>query len=64
VTDISFNKRRMVKAPEPSRPGLHNTVLNVYCAEGEEVEWQWTETVNGRYVSGYCIVRRESSSTH
>jgi hypothetical protein len=64
VTDISFDKRRMVQAPEPSRPELHNTVLNVYCAEGEEVEWQWTEAVNGRYVSGYCIVRRESGSTH
>jgi hypothetical protein len=64
VTDISFNERRIVQAPEPSRPDLHNTVLNVNCAEGEEVEWQWTETVNGRYVSGYRIIRRESSSTH
>ena len=51
---------RILQAPEPSRPELHNTVLNVNCAEGEDVEWQWTETPKGRYVSGYRIVRIES----
>ena len=50
--------RRLVTAPPPSHPGLHATVLNVECAADEEVEWHWTETPNGRYVSGYQIVRR------
>jgi hypothetical protein len=33
-------------------------VLNVECAEKEDVEWQWTETLEGRFVSGYNIVPR------
>lgn len=60
MTSQLSNSHRVVSAPEPSRPELRNTVLNVNCAEGEEVEWQWTETVIGRYVSGYRIVRIES----
>ena len=60
MTSQSSNPQRIVSAPEPSRPELHNTVLNVDCSEGEEVEWQWTETAEGRYVSGYRIVRTES----
>jgi hypothetical protein len=60
VTDTSFNQARIVPAPEPSRPDLHNMVLSVNCAAGEDVEWQWTETAKGRFVSGYRIVRREN----
>ena len=60
MTSKFSNARRIVQAPEPSRPELRNTVLNVNCAEGEDVEWQWTETAKGRYVSGFSIVRRES----
>jgi hypothetical protein len=60
VTNRSSNPSQIIQAPEPSRPELHNTVLNVNCAEGEDVEWQWTETAQGRYVSGYRIVRIES----
>jgi hypothetical protein len=63
VTNQSSNIYRVVSAPEPSRPELHNTVLNVNCLEGEDVEWQWTETPKGRYVSGYRIVRSESDLT-
>jgi hypothetical protein len=58
VPSNSSNSNRIVPAPEPSRPDLHNTVLNVNCAEGEDVEWQWTYTAEGRYVSGYRIVVR------
>jgi len=51
-------KVRVVPAPDPSRPELRSTVLNVDCAEDEDVEWQWTETPAGRFVSGYRIVPR------
>ena len=50
--------RRLVTAPWPSHAGLHSNVLNVECTEDEEVEWHWTETPNGRFVSGYQIVPR------
>jgi hypothetical protein len=63
VTDISSHTSRVVPAPAPSWPGLRNTVLNVNCTESEDVEWQWTETAKGRYVSGYRIVSRESIPT-
>jgi hypothetical protein len=51
-------KVRVVPAPEASRPELRSTVLNVDCADDEDVEWQWTETPAGRFVSGYRIVTR------
>jgi len=50
--------RRIVRAPPSSYPGLYSGVLNVDCAEDEEVEWYWTETAAGRFVSGYRIVPR------
>jgi len=37
-------------------------VLTVDCADNEDVEWQWTETVDGRFVSGYRIVARQVTS--
>jgi hypothetical protein len=54
--------RRIVAAPAPSHPDLRCTVLNVYCDEDEDVEWQWTETPHGRYVSGYRLVARKPSA--
>ena len=42
----------------PSHPGLHSAVLNVECADDEDVEWLWTETPDGRFVSGYQLVPR------
>jgi len=53
-------RRRLVPAPPPSHPRLRSAVLNVECAEDEDVEWQWTETAEGRYVSGYRIVPRSN----
>jgi hypothetical protein len=58
MSDSESSKLRVVTAPEPSRPELHATVLNVNCAEGEDVEWRWTETAAGRFVSGFRIVPR------
>jgi len=62
--DLSCRRRRIVVAPSPSNPRLRSPVLNVECAEDEEVEWFWTETAEGRFVSGYCIVPklREAAS--
>ena len=51
--------RRVVTAPAPSNPALYPSVLNVDCADDEDVEWQWTETVAGRFVFGYHIVSRQ-----
>ena len=51
-------KLRRVVAPPPSHPNLRATVLNVDCADDEDVEWQWTETPVGRFVSGYRLVPR------
>jgi hypothetical protein len=51
-------RRRLVVAPRPSNPRLASSVLNVECAEDEDVEWQWTQTAQGRFVSGYVIVPR------
>jgi hypothetical protein len=57
MSDLNRPKRRrLVVAPAPSNPRLCSTVLNVQCTEDEEVEWQWTETPEGRFVSGYRIV--------
>jgi hypothetical protein len=52
VKSQSSNPQRIVAAPEPSRSELPNTVPRVNCSEGEELEWLWTETAEGRYVSG------------
>jgi hypothetical protein len=56
-------RRRVVPAPPPSNPRLQPSVLSVTCAEDEEVIWQWTETVEGRFVSGYHLVPRLSIPT-
>lgn len=50
--------KRLIAAPPPSHPGLRSIVLNVECAADEEVEWLWTETREGRFVSGYQLVPR------
>jgi hypothetical protein len=57
----SSQPRRILAAPAPSHPGLRPSVLTVDCAEDEGVEWQWTETPAGRFVSGYNIVPRRIS---
>lgn len=50
--------RRVVIAPRPSHPEPRATVIDVECAEDEDVEWLWTETATGRFVSGYRLVPR------
>jgi hypothetical protein len=58
IDQTSPTPRRIVTAPEPSNPRLRSTVLDVECGENETVEWHWTETLEGRFVSGYSIVQR------
>jgi hypothetical protein len=60
----SYKLRRIVAAPPPSHPGLYATVLNVECAEDEDVEWLWTETSDGRFVSAYRLVPRITGRSH
>ncbi len=48
----------IVPAPPPSNPRLQAPILGVECAEDEEVEWQRSETAEGRFVSGYRLVPR------
>jgi hypothetical protein len=50
--------RRIVTAPPSSHPRLHSAVLDVECADDQDVEWLWTETPHGRFVSGYQFVPR------
>jgi hypothetical protein len=61
MTGQSSSTRRIVPAPAPSHPDLRSTVISVYCAVNEGVDWQWTETLHGRYVSGYRLVVRKRS---
>jgi hypothetical protein len=56
-----LRRRRVITAPSSSHPGLPLVVLDVECAEDEDVEWLWTETPEGRYVSGYRLVSRDQT---
>ena len=55
-------RRRLVVTPASSNPRLRSMVLNVQCSDDENVEWQWTQTAEGRFVSGYVIVPRLKKS--
>jgi len=55
--DVKGKLRRIVPAPAPSNPRLPAVIINAECAEDEEIEWIWTEAVEGRFVSGYRVVR-------
>jgi hypothetical protein len=48
---------RWVAAPQSSLTGAP-AVQDVMLAPHETVQWSWTHTPNGSYVSGYNIVRR------
>ena len=56
--DPHRKRRRIVPAPAPSNPRLQAPVLSVECAEDQDVQWQWTATAEGRFVSGYQLVPR------
>ena len=60
--DDASKARRIVPAPAPSNPRLRPAVLDVECSADEDVEWYWTETAEGRFVSGYRIVPRAGTA--
>jgi hypothetical protein len=62
-TSEKHHRRRLVIAPPPGHPGLHSAVLNVECADDEDVQWLWTETPEGRFVSGYQVVQSDATSS-
>ena len=55
-------RRHLVVTPAPSTPRLRSAVRNIECAEDEDVEWDWTQAPEGRFVSGYRVVPRLSKS--
>jgi len=54
--EASLPSIRWVSAPQASLLGAP-AVQGVALAPGEDVQWLWTHTPNGSYVSGYNIVR-------
>ncbi|HJX35066.1 MAG TPA: hypothetical protein VJ373_07820 [Desulfatiglandales bacterium] len=60
---ISNKIKRWAEAPKPTQimPDAP-AVLGVILAFGEEVEWIWTHTDKGSYVSGYNIVNKQGKS--
>lgn len=56
--EVKGYANRIVPAPMASDPRLSSTILDVVCGENDEIEWHWTMTVQGRFVSGYSIVQR------
>src|SRR5262245_14822245 len=51
---LSPSGRRWVSAP--SSTGPHSpAVYGVMLGPDEDVQWSWTHTANGSYVSGYTI---------
>ena len=58
MSSVESPPRRVITAPAPSNPSLRACLLDVECAENEDVVWLWTETSAGRFVSGYELVPR------
>ncbi len=55
---VAARPRRIVIAPPPTHPSLSAMILDVECAENEDVLWTWTTTGAGSVVSGYQLVPR------
>lgn len=60
MSDSGINTQgaRIVPAPRGNDPRLFSTILDVVCGLDEDVEWHWTMTDRGQFVSGYSITRR------
>jgi hypothetical protein len=61
MSSAETRPRRIVTAPPPTHPSLRAMLLDVECADNEEVVWLWTNTGDGSVVSGYQLVPRQSS---
>ena len=60
MSSVETPARRIVIAPPPTNPSLRATLLDVECAENEDVVWVWTDTGAGSLVTGYQVVPRSS----
>lgn len=60
MSSVETRPRRIVTAPPPTNPSLRAMILDVECAENEEVIWSWTDTGAGSVVTGYQVVPRKS----
>jgi hypothetical protein len=61
MSSAETRPRRIVSAPPPTHPSLRAQILDVECAENEEVVWLWTLSAAGGVVSGYQLVPCQSS---
>ncbi|MFH1007040.1 MAG: hypothetical protein V1800_05980 [Candidatus Latescibacterota bacterium] len=52
--------KQSVEAPKPTFQGAPAVLLSVQLAEDEGVQWIWTHTTKGSYVSGYKITKKKS----
>jgi hypothetical protein len=57
---VKRKRIRWITAPQSTLPGAP-AVQGVALAPGEDVQWFWTHTPNGSYVSGYSIVKSPTS---
>jgi hypothetical protein len=56
MPNVPHPSQRIVEAPAAQR--LHsNRVLSVVLSADEDVEWLWSHSFHGSYVSGYHIVK-------
>lgn len=60
MSSVETRPRRIVTAPPPTHPSLRPQLLDVECADNEEIIWAWTDTGAGSVVSGYRVVPRDS----
>lgn len=56
----SESERRIVAAPMSDGFNNLQVIIDVECGRDEIVEWTWTETSAGRYVSGYQILHADN----
>ena len=58
---MTRNIPRIVSAPTSSVSAelLPNCVLSVALDADEDVQWMWTHTANGSYVSGYRVTKKQ-----
>lgn len=57
----SNKTKKWIEAPQSTQSmPVASAVLGVFLAKGEDVEWIWTHTDKGSYVSGYNIILSNS----
>jgi hypothetical protein len=63
MSSVETRPRRIVTAPPPTHPSLRPILLDVECADDEEVVWAWTDSGAGSVVTGYQVVPRDPSTS-